>query len=175
MIEAADVSPEEIRERSRGHKEQWQKFLRHAEWRTRRCSHKKAPRAKKGYLVLLFEGAELDLLLDLSNGEIHEIVDGRFKWFLMNHHREHTDVKPLLTPANDSRICAFASHTQGLNPRFIRELFDKNAEVAFVEEDEVGKVRHYYYDLSKRRDNPNVVLGVVVICKDPKPKKIKQR
>lgn len=168
----AGVSAEEIRAYARSQKEQWRKFLRHVEWRTRRCSREKVPPAKRAYLVLLFESAELDLLLDLDSGEIHEIVDGRFKWFLMNHHRGHSDVQPLLAPASDSRVCAFASYTRGMSPKYANELF-KNAEVAFVEKDEDEMVRHYYYDLTKRKNNPDIVLGVIVVCKDPHPE-IKQ-
>lgn len=173
IIEASKA--EGIREYSRGQKGQWQKFSGYVERRARASSREKILRAKKVYLVLLFEGAELDLLLDLDSGEIHEIVDGRFKWFLMNHYREHLDVKPFLNPANDSRVCAFASYTCGLSPKYVRELFDKNADTVFIEKDEDGKIRHYHYDLSRRRDNPDIVIGVAVICKDTKPKKTKQR
>lgn len=174
-LKVGSLSAEEIREYARSRKTDWQRFLEYVERATKsRRSDVNLPRSKRAYLVFHLENAGLDLLLDLRDGEIYEIVNGKFKGFLMDYDKAHLNERQLLAPAEDVFILEFAERTHKLDPKFIKKLFLVNMSSPFVEHlehDSEKPVRHYYYDLFCEKRSSNIVIGVVVICKDPKPGK----
>ncbi len=164
------LSVDDIRKCARRHKEEWRAFLRHAERRARMAREEKIPDFKRGYLVFVFKELEIDLLLNLSSGEIYEISDDkRLKWILVNHSDDHPDERKFLEPADDALVLNFAEYTHKLKPRFVRELFDGSTNPVHPAKDMSGAIWNYHYSFPAHKDNAKVMMGVVVFCKT-KPK-----
>lgn len=163
---------DDIREYSRGQALIWQKILSTAEKRAK-ISFQADLNTKKGYLVFFFERERRDVLLDMVDGELYEVADGPFKHFLMNHHRVHPDMKPFLAKAGDEAVLKFATNTDFLDSRAIRELFAHlTNSVPLDGIDELEQRRWYSYDLFRNSEDP-VTGKIVVILEDEKdiPKK----
>lgn len=175
MMSSTALSANDIRKCARRHKEQWRVFLRYVERIARASRTEKIPDYKRGYLVYQFAEEGIDVLLNLSNGKIYKIADdNQFKHLLMNHSRTHPDERRLLEPVGDELVLLFAERMHKLKPKFVRELFDKNADTVHPEWDEDGAVCSYHYILSVSNGSSRTVVGVVVFCKDKKPSKAKQ-
>lgn len=167
MKSTITLSADDIRKCARRHKEEWRAFLRHAERRARKTREEKISDYKRGYLVFVFKELEIDLLLNLSNGEIYEISDDkRLKWILVNHSDEHPDERKFLESAEDKLVLHFSEYTHKLKPKFVRELFDRSTNPVHPAKDVSGAIWNYHYSFPAHNENAGVAMGVVVFCKD---------